>query len=473
LFEVLGQRQKRIASIESSLFDKQLAFIRDSAKKKAAQCGRRAGKSYCAGAYLLLEMEKTPNCNVLFAAKTAASAKNILLKDVIGDLKKKHNLPLKVNRTEGIVTHANGSQLFFMGLDADKDQSEKVLGRKFKLAVVDECASYRVDLKHVIDSSIVPCLADLEGTMCMIGTTGHNTNTMWFDITGRSEEDPERELGWSIHKWTYKDNPESCEQVQKQIDEILKTNPYATDLPHFRRMYLNEWVLEKDKLVYRYQKDRNVINRLPDNTTFNYSLTVDPGYEDDTAFVVTAFSSEDPCAYFVEAYKRKKMDITDIVEMIRAFEQRYKFVSYYIDGAAKQAVEEMINRHQIPFQATDKRGKFEVIQLMNADLTSGKVKILPAAEMIFEEAKVLSWIERGHKLIENPKQPNHLCDAALYGWRMSLHYTYKPRPKKIEEFSDEWEQQYIEKIEAKVAGKENNPWWARDWAGAYGIRRLR
>ena len=53
-----------------------------------------------------------------------------------------------------------------------------------------------------------------------------------------------KEGGWSVHEWTASQNPFMKKKILKIMDRTLKTNPNANQLPSFRRMYLNEWVID-------------------------------------------------------------------------------------------------------------------------------------------------------------------------------------------------------------------------------------
>lgn len=372
--------------------------------------------------------------------------------------------------TEGFVTHSGtGSVLYCMGMDSDKNEADKVLGLKFRKVYVDEGASYKQDLRHIVYSSIIPTLADQNGTLCMIGTTGNNTNNMFYDITARQEGDPQYVGGFSVHKWTYADNPHTKDAVAKLITKLKQDNPYVDQTPWFRQMYLNEWVVEDDKLVYKYRDDRNFCPVLPPENIYRFSLTVDLGYDDDTAFVVGAWSDADPNMYFVEAYKKKNMDITQVAQQVKNYEARYKITRYVIDGANAQAVAELVNRFKIPFEATDKRGKSDIIEIMNGDLIMGRIKVLPAANCIIEEWRKLIWDMKKQTRIEDSKLPNHAADAALYSWRMCYHYQHKPAEPTVLENPDAWMDDYAKKRAKRLQGDKKTPWYVRDWKKAFRI----
>lgn len=471
LFNELARRDLLVKAIEEELFPEQLGFINDQGRFKAAQCTRRSGKSFTAGADLIRDMILYPGCNVLFIATTLKQAKRILLKDIVKVIARKHKIPLKPNMTEGYVTHAvNGSVLYCMGMDSDKNEADKILGLKFRKVYVDEAASYKQDLRHIVYSSIIPTLADQNGSLCMIGTTGNNTNNMFYDITNRSEGDPQFVSGFSLHKWTWKENPHTRDAVEKLINKLKLDNPYVDQTPWFRQMYLNEWVVEDDRLVYKYKDDRNFVPMLPPEHIWRFSITVDLGFDDDTAFVIGAWSDTDPNMYFVEAYKKKNMDITQVANQVKAYESRFKFTRYVVDGSNAQAVAEMVNRFKIPFEASDKRGKSDIIEIMNGDLIMGRIKVLPAANCIIDEWRKLIWDAKKSVRVEDSKLPNHASDAALYCWRMCYHYQHKISEPVVEKYSDTWLDQYAKKREKQILGDKKTPWFVRDWKQAFRLK---
>lgn len=459
------RRESLAKEILASLFPEQKELLLDPSRLKATQCGRRSGKSYTAGTAFAYTDNDYPGSSMLFIAPTLKQAKRILFKDILKPINRKFRLNIRFNTVEGIAHFPSGGVVYCMGADATKEEADKVLGQKFKLVVIDESASFKNDLRHLIYYSLLPALADLRGALWMMGTTGNNTNNLFFDIVGRVEGDPAREMGWSVHKWNWDSNPHTKDAVQELVDELRRKNPEIDKVSWFRQMYLNEWVIEESKLVYKYRKEKNYVDALPADHEWLYSLSVDLGYEDDTAFTVGAWSNYDPNFYFVKAYKQKGMDITAVADMVHALEKEFAFVKYVIDGSNKQAVEELRTRFGIPFIAADKRGKSDVIELMNADFVLGHIKALPAAEPLVAEWGLLTWAEQSpdkrEKRAERPDLPNHCCDSGLYNWRMSYHFTAAKKISEPKPGTDAWMDKYVERVEKEIKEEQKRPWWRK------------
>ena len=334
---------------------------------------------------------------------------------------------MKFNETTLTCTLSNGSIIYLMGVDSSEDEKDKLLGQKYKLAVIDECASFNIDLRELVYGTLKPAMADLGGTIAMVGTPGNLTKSLFFDITTGAEP------GWHVVKATTFDNPFMADKWRKEIEELTTNQPYIVETPMFKQMYLGQWVVDTDALVYKFDESRNVYEVLPmhANGDWQFLLGVDLGYEDDSAFVVVAYHEWDKNLYVVDTYNKSHMDITDVASKIKELKAKYDIHKTIIDGANKQAVEEIQKRHQLPLITAEKQGKSDFIEIMNSELILGRLKVhnTKGSELI-KEWQGLVWKEKGTKREENPACPNHLADAALYAWRYCYNYlSAKPVPK--------------------------------------------
>lgn len=471
-----NSRQDKIKELRSACFEKQLDFIDDPCKLKAAQCTRRAGKSYDAGIYLCTTCVEHPRSTCLYIATTREQARRIMLKDVIAPINREFKLGIKVNLTTLTLTFPNESTVYLMGLDSKPEEMEKALGQKYRLVIIDEGGSWRQDQKTMVHSVLQPACADQQGTIAIIGSPVNATKTYFFDITGRNIMDPLRPKGWSVHRWSWKDNPHVKDNMQKQIDEMVEANPLVLDTPGYKQMYGNQWVIDPGALCYRYNDEKNVVSALPTENRYHFALGLDLGFNDDTSIVISAYSEYDPTMYIVEVFKKKGMDISDVAEVLSTFKSRYNPFKWIVDGAAKQAIAELRNRFGFPLEASDKHGKYEIIQIMNNDFILGRIKlVMPNCQALEDEYQNLVWDEKSKndpklKTIENSACPNHAADAALYSWRMCYHFASrdaiaKPKPGTDEAMEHWWD------MEASKAMKQkkNTDWLQKEVGSQYGF----
>jgi hypothetical protein len=411
-------------------FPEQSAFIRDKSRQKLGFGTRRCGKSLGVVGWLLDGAYEIASCDVLLIGLVRDSIKRAMWKPGVKLLDKKHRLGGKFNETNLTYTIPNGSTLYLLGMDKDKDQLEKLLGGKIKRVAIDEAGSYRIDMKELIFTKLTPALSDLRGEIAIIGTPTNFKQGLFYELTkGFDACKPGCWVrdGWSCHRWSAFQNPYMVEQWNEDIARFKAQTPNIEEVPWFIQQYLGRWVVDTSKLVYRYLEGRNDFSTLPafkgERGRWHYALGIDLGYEDDSAFVVAAYHDFDRTLYFLESEAEKRLDITDVANKAKGYALRYDLDAMVIDGANKQAVEEMRRRHDLPLIAADKTGKADFIELMNAEFIKGQIKLDPAkCEGMTDEYSGLIWDERSSKKEEHPACPNHRADAALYSWRHCYQY---------------------------------------------------
>lgn len=446
--------EKPVVKFTTGDFPKQDAFVLDDSPRVAAKCTRRAGKSYGVGKKLFRAAYREPESTVLYLALTRQTAKRIMWKDVVKSLNREMKLNCKFNEAELTVTTPNGSVIYFAGADSGKDEMEKVLGGKLKLAVIDEAGSFRQDLRKLCYENIEPALADYDGTLAMVGTPTDLLNTLFHQITDPDQPD---EPGWVVHSWDTTENPFMADNWSKRLAMLKETNPDVESTPFYRRMYRGDWVTDLSSLCYKFDEKKNRIAALPEGDYY-YVLGVDLGFNDPSAFVVCAFNEYDKNLYIIDSYKASGMIISDVAERIKYYQKHYAFNTIVIDNAAKQSVEELKQRYGLPLSPAEKQGKAEFIEIMNSELLQGRIKLLPEANDLATEWKALIWDDQSSKREEHPSCENHLSDACLYAWRHCLQYLSEPvetQDLSDEDIVDEW----FEKESQKIMSGNNKAFW--------------
>lgn len=462
-------------------FQQQTDFIKDASKLKALFCTRRAAKSYTSGLYLVKEALENPGVNCLFIGLTRDSAKGIIWKDILKRINDKNKLGMVFNETALTATFPNGSVIWVTGVDAEADEMNKLLGRKYKLVVIDEASMYSIDLRLLVYGILKPAMADEEGTICLAGTASNITEGLFFDITNGSEP------GWKLFQWTAHDNPHVARQWQKELDDIKANRPLFMQTALFNQWYLNQWVIDEDAKVYKFDPVRNCSVHLPrDIIEWHYVLGLDLAHSpDSTAFVVGAYSELSPILYLVHAHKQTQMDITDVARYVKLLETQYKFEVKVVDGANKQAVAELNNRHQLNLIPAEKTGKLDFIKLMNDEFVQRKIQLLPSTLPLFNPASLtdptqpkgeyqtLIWETDSNGKVKEPKKEhptlhNDATDCALYLWRHCYTYLFKPvEPFKDMTRQENWEPKHIEKLIDQVRAEKNpnelDLQWNENW----------
>jgi len=450
----------KVKNLIDNNFPAQAAFIRDPARLKAAQCTRRAAKSYADGIGLYEAALSQPDVSCLYVGLTLESARNIMIKDIMMPLNEKHNLGARFNERPLKTTLPNNSVIYYMGVDSNEKEKRKIFGQKYKRIVVDEGGAFSTDAKDLIENVLRPCTIDYHGDIWFTGMPTNRINSFFFDVTNGKVK------GWSVHKWSALENPYIKEKFKADIDEMISVNPLVVETPGFRQMYLNEWVVDLSALVYKFNEERNLVDELPiANKPWNYALGVDLGYEDDTAFSILAWNEDIRELYGVESFKQKGMDLFEVAETITSLKSKYPFWRTIVDGSNKQAVETMRKRLGLPeLQAAEKQGKADFIEILNSELIQGHIKLIKSKnDPLIKEWQELIWDPKKERQ-EHSACANHCADSWLYPWRFCYNYLFKPVvpkviPTDVEKVESWWEDQ-ADQVEAK----RDASFWEKDWA---------
>ena len=438
--------------MRAALLPEQRAFVEDPSFLKAAFCTRRAGKSFAIGMYLFLAASAYPGSSCLYLGLTQGTSQAILNKDVMGIINKQFRLGASWvgSGQEGsrFWRLPNGSVIYLRGADANAYEIAKVVGQKYRIAVLDETSKYRHDVRAMVHGSLLPAMGDNLGTIVLSGTPSNITTGLFYDVTTGTEP------GWKVHHWTWRENVFKRANIGKAHDAVVASNPAIVETPLYKQEWLGEWVVDLNALVYKADEACNGCAELPDPANlYTYVLGVDTGFKDATAFIVVAYSEFDPTLYVVHASKESGLIYSSVAERIQAMQRKWSISKIVVD-APLQGAEEMRQRFGLPLDATEKAGKKSVIDLFNSDLLTGRVKLLPGCGALFDEWASLIWDDKAMKaipakFIEDGRFDNHLADACLYGWRASRNYTAQPKPEPkpalgTEAWVAEWERREFE-----------------------------
>jgi phage terminase large subunit len=424
---VLAFARKREAiarKLRALCFPQQRALLDDRSRLKALLTSRRAGKSFAVGIGLVEAALEAPNSLCFYIGLTRETSKDIMWEPILKRLNKSIGLGLTkadFNETSLTVRFRNGSRIRILGMDNDASEMEKRLGVGVRRVCIDEAASFSQDLKLFIDNYIEPATADVLGDIWLTGTPGIYRRFFYKvthpDPLQRPMNADGRTPQWAHHSWHTFDNPFMKDQWETLI--AAKKAQYGRDFedtPEFKTMYQGCWYDDESRLCYHYHPDRNMAEKIPELESG--VVGIDLGYNDDSAFVVVGWTKYDRTLYAVHGYKEKEMTLTAVAEKVMALQRQYPFVHrLVVDGAAKQSVEEMRQRFQLPFVATEKKGKADVMALLDNDLRRGEVKVLRGTcEPLIDEWSKLVWDkkaeERNGRRISDPRGIDHLCLVA-------------------------------------------------------------
>lgn len=425
--EYLRRLQAELAEEPQYLIDlhpKQRAFVEDPAKFKAAQCSRRAGKSHGAAVWLLEGGRQAPHEMSLYIALSRNNARGIMEK-ALRDLERTYNIGLRFFERDNqlMVGMPNGHIIWLAGCK-DSLEIEKFRGYKFKRVVIDEAASFGPYLRSLVVDVLTPALLDMDGELALIGTPGVIPTGVFFEVT-EGGHDTDSLARWPTHKWTVLDNP-YVPHAAEWLENYRITNKWALDHPTYVREWLGEWVRDDGALVYPYDA-RNIFDTLPTGRKWRYSIGLDVGYKDSSAFTVAAWSMGFPEVYIVEAFKEERLIPSKFIAVVERLMKKYDTRDAVIDsgGIGKGYQEEMFQRWGIYTEPAQKNRKRAFIEVLRGELLSANLKVQPKhAGSLLDEWSRLVWDEDREK--PDDRFEDHLADATLYVVR-HIHSGNRPQ----------------------------------------------
>jgi len=481
----------------------QARFLRDRSKRKVVFTTRRSGKTYGAADYLLDGAAQQPNAASLYISISRDSAKRNFWIPCLKPAARAAGLTIvpagprplaygeaRANETDLSLTLWNGHIIYILGMDASEDERRKLLGGKYFRVVVDEAQDFiHADLTKMVDANIGYALADYTlieggGELVLCGTPSDMQFGLFFELT-RDVDSQEActftVKGWSGHRWTTYDNPHMRAQWEAELARMLAANPLVEETPTFQQHYRGRWVIDPTNLVYRYIPDRadwdGVLPRNVSGDGWHLVKGVDLGWGA-TAFTWLTYHDNLRPLFILESWRAAEMDVTATAKEIQRYERLCEEMggeleTTQIDGANKQAVEEMRARHGVSVTAAEKTDKFDFIRLLNDDLIQGYIKVnvalksftpsdgvprpSPCSDLVGEWKKLVKDVRKLAigKMEEQRGLSNHNCDSTLYGWRYCYSYLSTPTKERAQpgspEARDEQEQEMLEHAMAQVA----------------------
>jgi hypothetical protein len=321
-------------------------------------------------------------------------------------------------------------------------------------------------LKEVIE----PGLGDVRGDCIVNGTPGIVCGGAWHEIsTGilppGDKRDPNALAKWTRWQWDIRQNPHFRDSAQ-YLTEVLAENGWTEEDPTFQREYLGLWVVDVSAQVYRYLARRNAVTEIPfyEKAEWVHTIGCDFGVNDACAWSVLASHPHKREIYVVASMQRRGLLPDQAAEHTRRLVEEYRPHCLVGDsgGLGKPYVLSYNQRFDTGLRmlAAEKTEKRANIELMNGDLSSGRMcLLLPDCEHLAGQMENLPWAssDREH---EHPGYPNDLTDSCLYAWRHHSAFLHEPPPPRTTDLmpGEPGYEAWLERCEVEQA-TARKPWW--------------
>lgn len=401
----------------------------------ALLCPLRWGKTeaYLRWAIYTCQTKRRASC--IYVSMHRSSAKEIAwpkLEELFEHYKirvKKNNVDLAIKFLE------TDSRLRLVGADHPR-YARLIRGTEHDGVGVDEIQEFRhVDVQYLIESVIMPRVADRRGRVFIFGTPGPEEAGYFYDVVWRQGLPY-----WAIVLGDLYENPHNVEQLRAQIERFKLANPMIESEPWFQREWRGRWVVDNRNLMVPIDGALNYLTEWQPAHDDIYVLGIDWGYSPaPSAYVIGCVN---PRLYeylvYLEAWERGEMRLRDHIAAIRDFQQRYPGLTVVADpaGSAKTVIEELRYEHNIPIRNARKLHKDWHVDKMASDASLGLLKLhnladpkRPEQHPLAQEWARLAWRidrETGARIEGSPR---HRHDAAMYVRRavsLALHRPSDP-----------------------------------------------
>lgn len=182
------------------------------------------------------------------------------------------------------------------------------------------------------------------------------------------------------------------------------------------------WVDDVAGRVYwAFNRARDMCSRLPEGERLHYVLAIDLGASEEkptTAFVLLAWSESSHVVFVVRSWTMAGGSPQSISNVIASTREVCPIERIVVDAGALGAgyLRDFQTRFGEAARAAEKRDKLGTRRLLNGECERERVKVLEGEnDELVSEIETLRFAEDG--LDADPKQPDHVTDAWLYGWR--------------------------------------------------------
>lgn len=440
-------RDKAVRRVLAALHPKQRKFANDKARRLAAHCGRRSGKSHGIGGRFLITAIRNPGETSVFIAISAARANEILgqafrvLGKAIGWQ------PQPTSRSGQLYwVFPNGHKVWVAGCK-NKAEAEKFRGSRYCGAAVDEADSMRAHLQYLCEDVLEPALMDLDGWLALCGTPGVTPSGYFHDLTTGSNGIQK----WQTYHWTCLDNPflrDAAGWLRRRQSELGMDDTS----PRFRREYLGQWITDLDALVYAWDASRNAANDTIDTrgNDWRFVIGVDLGVTDATALVAGAYQLGNPDLHLLESQSWTGLSPSGAYVKVMEWRTRYPGCRIVADigGQGKAFAKEWSDTYGLYVEPAKKLDVVGQVAFVNGMLRSGVCKVhLPGCRTLAHEWSQLPWNE--DRTAHESSYPDHEADAARY-CLLAMRPNYRAEVDPPTVGSPEWQAAEAARLKAEA-----------------------
>jgi len=459
--EALKRKNLRLNwDLEKVFFDKQIEVYKSDSRYKCLRCGRRSGKSFTWGGLLIDYGLRYPKSTPIFVCMSRQDGRDIIW-PVLDYLSDEYNLNLIFNRASGDVTIPHSQSVIKIRGAGSLLEINKLRGKKYPIAIVDEAQAFGPDLDYLLDEALEPATADYHGPICISGTPNIAASGPFYEIDAGKHAH-----AWDHWSWTFLENP-TMPDPEGFIQGVMRRRGWDHNHPAYQREYMGKWVRDEDSRAFRVQPHA-IVPSFPEHLAadWQWMMGIDVGFHDPFAFVVLASSQMLGQCFVVDSYQEAEIATMEALTHAERFCAQYPITEIALDtgGAGRLVAEDWKKMSNLPIKGADKTHKHSQVDVINGDLTAGKLLICrDNCERLLMDLQILEWDSSAmekRKFVYRKGYADHLADALQYGFHLSNHHAHDFEENNHLDLGsagywrrkeDEWEQRAIEQVEEQAS----------------------
>ena len=339
--------------------------------------GRRGGKTVGnIGKVIYCDLYHKPKrkSGIFVVCSTKESAEELYW-DKISRFNKKFKLGYKFDK-EKMKIYTPRNTITLLGLYDYKAVSKK-LGQAVKLVIVDEAQTLKdALLKEFVDDVSVWSGFDHRGVTCLSG----NPPAQHFGTVYQMWTEAKERGVFTVSTNIFKNPRFKPAEIEERLSyertrrKLVKGQEDAA----FRRMALGEWVLDNSSVIFK-PKDINYYKELPAGS-YTRVVGLDFGLVHHDAICVLTFSTKTKEIFLEYEWQKQRQDISMTCQKVVDVCDQYDTSKVIYDpGALGSKIGlELTNRYgqgRISFEAANNKEKMSWIEILKAEIESGKFKL--------------------------------------------------------------------------------------------------
>lgn len=431
----MGILHWKLDSCQKKLYD---FYHTNPNKTVVVNASRRLGKSYFLLTIALERCIKVPNSIIKYVQPTRDMIRDnlnpdfeLMLEDCPLDLR-------PVYKTQGNVwIFPNGSRINIAGTDGKN--YNKLRGGNANLCIVDE-AGFCSDLKHIINSILIPLTTITKGRIVLSSTTPTEPDHEFNEYMDYAE------MNGNLIRKTIMDAIEDCRNdlkpriTEEIVADIIAAIPGGINSDSFRTEYMCQRVFNSSDAVLpewneAIQKDCIVV--WPRPVFYDRYVAMDIGFIDLTVVLFAYWDYDNAVLVIEDEYVQSQGTTKNLAENIKKkesklwtnaitgeFQPPYKRVS----DNNLIVINDLQKDYGLYFSPTEKHDKLSYMSLLRTMIENRQVIVNPRCKTLISHLKSATWTKDKKDFKRSPDGAHYDGVAALLYLSRNLDKTRNPYP---------------------------------------------